>query len=103
MVKVVLGVVQENNEQSILYFLAISSFIVYYRFYYYYAQHQQTALNASNTSELVSMSVESASEVFDSSANLNIIFFVDNFSSYCVKRSMRNQMLNQMKTLLCLK
>ena len=41
--------------------------------------HQQTALNASNTTESVSMSVISYSEVFDSAANPNKEIFVDNF------------------------
>ena len=41
--------------------------------------YQQTALNSSNPSEVVSESVVSASEVFDSHANPNKEILVDNF------------------------
>ena len=52
---------------------------MYYYYYYLLYTYQQTALNSSNPSEVVSESVVSASEVFDSHANPNKEIFVDNF------------------------
>ena len=73
---------------------------------YYCVQYQQTALTSSNTSELVSTGDESESKVFDSPANPNKEILMDNFqftkpktfATYCVKRSTRNHLQNQMKT-----
>ena len=82
--------------------------------------HQQTALNASNTTESVSMSVICYSEVFDSAANPNKEIFVDNFRftkaedilfalemngefvyNLLYRKIYENQMQKQMKTLHC--
>ena len=52
---------------------------MYYYYYYLLYTYQQTALNSSNPSEVVSESVVSASEVFDSHANPNKEILVDNF------------------------
>ena len=52
---------------------------MYYYYYYLLYTYQQTALNSSNPSEVVSESVVSASEVFDSYANPNKEILMDNF------------------------